>query len=84
MEKVAGNQRALPAPPRTERQEQLSARLTQVKEQIRVLKRNSGGLDMVMEDLSRQVKWLEEHSESEWALGLTDVPPAGFARYMTP
>ncbi|KAH6874655.1 hypothetical protein BKA70DRAFT_257026 [Coprinopsis sp. MPI-PUGE-AT-0042] len=47
-------------------------------EQIRVLKRNSGGLDMVMEDLSKQVKWLEEHSESEWALGLTDVPPTGF------
>ncbi|KAH6907913.1 hypothetical protein BKA70DRAFT_347693 [Coprinopsis sp. MPI-PUGE-AT-0042] len=84
LDNVAGHQRALPARPRTERQQQLASRLTQVKEQIRVLKRNSGGLDMVMEDLSKQVKWLEEHSESEWALGLTDVPPTGFARYMTP
>lgn len=84
LDNVAGNQRALPTPPRTERQQQVAARLTQVKDQIRVLKRNSMGLDMVMEDLSKQVKWLEENSESDWARGLTDVPPSGFARYMTP
>lgn len=83
-DRVALHSRALPVAPRTERQEQISARLVQVKDQIRVLKRNSVGLDRVMEDLQKQVHWLEAQSESDWAKGLTDVPPPGFARYMTP
>ncbi|KDR72394.1 hypothetical protein GALMADRAFT_770401 [Galerina marginata CBS 339.88] len=38
----------------------------------------------VLEDMQREMVWLRDHEQSAWAMGLTDVLPPGYARYMTP
>jgi len=38
----------------------------------------------VLEDMQREMVWLRDQEEGAWALGLTDVSPPGWARYMTP
>jgi len=36
-----------------------------------------------MYDMCKKMAWLREQQEGSWALGLTDVAPLGYDRYMT-
>ena len=38
----------------------------------------------VLEGMQREMVWLRDQEEGAGALGLTDVSPPGWARYMTP
>ncbi|TFK23754.1 hypothetical protein FA15DRAFT_670233 [Coprinopsis marcescibilis] len=76
--------RALPIVPRTQRQQQLEDRLVEVRTQIEMLEQQKEGANRVLKDLRRQMQWLMDNIDSEWALGVTDVTPPGFSRFMTP
>jgi hypothetical protein len=36
-----------------------------------------------MREMSKKMAWLREQQEGSWALGLTEVTPLGYDRYMT-
>jgi hypothetical protein len=36
-----------------------------------------------MSEMTEKLSWLREQQEGSWALGLTEVTPLGYDRYMT-
>ncbi|KAH9474290.1 hypothetical protein JR316_0013453 [Psilocybe cubensis] len=40
--------------------------------------------DAVLAEMQREMVWLRDTEHSAWAMGLTEVRPPGWARYMTP
>lgn len=78
-----------PAAP-TARQGLLLTRIAQIQAQIRELQsfratssaEERQAIVRVIENLYRQLRWLREQGEGEWAMGRTDVRPHGWERYM--
>lgn len=85
--------RELPAVPLTRRQRRLQAYAKHVREQLADLRAREDWEESEDEvghyykravgDLETRLEWLEDQNDSEWAKGLSDVPPVGYARYMT-
>ncbi|KIJ97692.1 hypothetical protein K443DRAFT_123975 [Laccaria amethystina LaAM-08-1] len=74
----------------TDRQGLLLTRIAQIQAQIRELQsfratssaEERQAIVRVIENLYRQLRWLREQGEGEWAMGRTDVRPHGWERYM--
>jgi len=74
----------------TDRQGLLLTRIAQIQAQIRELQsfrvtsstEERQAIVRVIENLYRQLRWLREQGEGEWAKGRTDVKPHGWERYM--
>jgi hypothetical protein len=64
-----------------ERQRQLSDRIAQLRGQIHEMQRQ-GGKAHILEEMQREMAWLEDQKMSTWAMGMTDALPSGYARYM--
>jgi len=76
--------RPLPLPPGSEplkpRQEEIVQQMEQVKTRIMDLEKNPGPTQHIMlDDMQKQMSWLQSQIGSPWALGLTDDKPFGFA-----
>lgn len=79
--------RPLPLPPipQTDRQEAISKRIERTRNQIMELERNAGPTQHIMlDDLRKQLSWLQDQLRSAWAMGLTDVTPLGFSHNLAP
>jgi len=75
----------LPPAPLTERQGAVVKRMEEVRDQMMELERNAGPTQHIMlDDMQKQMRWLEGQVGSEWAMGLTDVTPLGFAHNLAP
>ena len=74
----------------TARQGLLLTRIAQIQAQIRELQsfratsspEERQAIVRVIENLYRQLRWLREQGEGEWAMGRTDVRPHGWEKYM--
>jgi hypothetical protein len=47
------------------------------------LEREGGKDGISMSEMSEKMAWLRGQQEGPWALGLTEVTPLGYDRYMT-
>jgi len=71
--------RPLPLPPLTDRQDAIVKQIERVKDQITELEQNAGPTQHIMlDDMQKQITWLQDQVGSAWAMGLTDVAPLGF------
>ncbi|KAF9552286.1 hypothetical protein CPC08DRAFT_768427 [Agrocybe pediades] len=72
-------------PQRTPRQLQLTQRIAMLQSQMADFhsRRDSGGRN-VLQEMHREMMWLREHENGEWALGRTDEMPPGHQRYLRP
>ncbi|KAF4623797.1 hypothetical protein D9613_001281 [Agrocybe pediades] len=72
-------------PQRTPRQLQLTQRIAMLQAQMADFhsRRDSGGRN-VLQEMHREMMWLREHENGEWALGKTDEMPPGHQRYLRP
>lgn len=71
----------LPVPPEPlkTRQEDIAERMEEVRNQIMKLERNPGPTQRIqLDDMQKQMSWLQSQMGSPWAMGLTDVTPLGF------
>lgn len=74
--------RPLPLPPGslTDRQDAIKKQMELLRNEMMELERNSGPTQHIMlDDMQKQVTWLQDQMRSPWAMGLTDVTPLGFA-----
>jgi len=74
--------RPLPLPPGslTDRQDAITKQMELLKNEMMELERNAGPTQHIMlDDMQKQVTWLQDQMRSPWAMGLTDVTPLGFA-----
>jgi len=72
--------RPLPSAPLTSRQETIVERMEQVRHQMMGLERSPGPTQhIILDDMQRQMSWLQAQLGSPWARGLTDVTPLGFS-----
>ncbi|PPQ71062.1 hypothetical protein CVT26_011464 [Gymnopilus dilepis] len=78
---------------RTRRQKQIGDRIAMLSSQMAAVKSlfdreeeegRRAEHRRVLEEMQREMVWLRDQEEGAWALGLTDVSPPGWARYMTP
>jgi len=75
--------RPLPLPPGSEplkpRQEEIVEQMERVNNRIMELKRNPGPTQhIILDDMQKQMSWLQSQMGSPWAMGLTDDKPLGF------
>jgi len=76
--------RPLPLPigpePLKPRQEEIVEQMEQVKNRIMALEKNPGPTQhIILDDMQKQMSWLQSQMGSPWAMGLTDDQPLGFA-----
>lgn len=74
--------------PRTHRQRAISDQIELLRIQMLQFERTGGKKDngdggAVMDEMSKKMAWLRDQQEGSWALGLTEVTPLGYDRYMT-
>lgn len=63
------------------RQEEIVEQMEQVKKQMIELEKNPGPTQhIMMDDMQKQMTWLQSQIGSAWAMGLTDVKPVESAR----
>jgi len=80
---VSPRPRLEPAPPRTRRQQEIFDRIFMLRGQM-VQVRSQPDTNHILDNMQRQIVWLRDQEQSQWALHKTDVVPPGHARYMTP
>lgn len=72
--------------PRTHRQRAIADQIEMLRIQMlqfeRVAEKDDDGAT-AMHEMAKKMAWLREQQEGSWALGLTEVTPLGFDRYMT-
>ena len=69
--------------PRTHRQRAIADQIEMLRIQMLEFERAGGKEVVTMDEMSEKMAWLREQQEGSWALGLTEVTPPGFSRYMT-
>jgi len=74
--------------PRTHRQRAISDQIELLRIQMLQYERtggkdNNGDGGARMDEMSKKMAWLRDQQEGSWALGLTEVTPLGYDRYMT-
>lgn len=70
--------------PRTHRQRAIADQIEMLRIQMLQYERagRNDGSD-AMNEMTKKMAWLREQQEGSWALGLTEVTPLGYDRYMT-
>lgn len=75
----------LPPAPLTQRQEAVVKQMEELRDQMMELEHNAGPTQhIILDDLQKQMRWLEGQVGSAWAMGLTDVTPLGFSHNLAP
>jgi len=69
--------------PRTHRQRAIADQIEMLRIQMLEIERESTKDHIGMSEMSEKMAWLREQQEGSWALGLTEVTPLGYERYMT-
>ena len=69
--------------PRTHRQRAIADQIEILRLQMLEIEREGVKDHIGMSEMSEKLSWLREQQEGSWALGLTDVTPLGYDRYMT-
>jgi len=69
--------------PRTHRQRAIADQIEILRLQMLEVERDGVKDHIGMSEMSDKLSWLREQQEGSWALGLTDVTPLGYDRYMT-
>jgi hypothetical protein len=69
--------------PRTHRQRAIADQIEIVRVQMLEAERDGVKDHIGMSEMSEKMTWLREQQEGSWALGLTEVTPPGYNRYMT-
>ena len=69
--------------PRTHRQRAIADQIEILRLQMLEAEREGVKDHIGMSEMSDKLSWLREQQEGSWALGLTDVTPLGYDRYMT-
>jgi len=75
------------APLRTRRQKDIADRIMMLRGQmieVQDQQEQQPESAHILEEMQREMVWLQDHEHSAWAMGLTDVLPPGHSRYMTP
>ena len=68
---------------RTHRQRAIADQIEILRIQMLEAERDTGVKDLIgMNEMSEKLAWLREQQEGPWALGLTEVAPVGYDRYM--
>jgi len=68
---------------RTHRQRAIADQIEILRIQMLEAERDNGVKDLIgMNEMSEKMAWLREQQEGPWALGLTEVAPVGYDRYM--
>jgi len=69
--------------PRTHRQRAIADQIEMLRIQMLELEREDGRDYITMNEMCEKMAWLRKQQEGPWALGLTEVTPLGYDRYMT-
>lgn len=69
--------------PRTHRQRAIADQIQMVRIQMLELEQADVKDHIGMSEMSDKLAWLREQQEGAWALGLTEVTPLGYDRYMS-
>lgn len=69
--------------PRTHRQRAIADQIEILRIQMLELERRGGKDYIGMGEMTEKMAWLRDQQEGSWALGLTEVAPVGYHRYMT-
>lgn len=69
--------------PRTHRQRAIADQIEILRIQMLEAEREGVKDHIGMSEMSEKMAWLREQQEGSWALGLTEVTPLGYDRYMT-
>ena len=69
--------------PRTHRQRAIADQIEILRIQMLEVEREGVKDHIGMSEMSDKMAWLREQQEGSWALGLTEVTPLGYDRYMT-
>ena len=69
--------------PRTHRQRAIADQIEMVRIKMLELERDGVKDYIGISEMSEKMAWLREQQEGSWALGLTEVTPLGYDRYMT-
>lgn len=69
--------------PRTHRQRAIADQIEILRVQMLEAEREGVKDHIGMSEMSDKMAWLREQQEGSWALGLTEVTPLGYDRYMT-
>ena len=69
--------------PRTHRQRAIADQIEMVRIQMLEVEREGVKDHIGMNEMSEKMAWLRGQQEGPWALGLTEVTPLGYDRYMT-
>jgi len=69
--------------PRTHRQRAIADQIEILRIQMLQVEREGVKDHIGMSEMSDKLSWLREQQEGPWALGLTEVTPLGYDRYMT-
>lgn len=69
--------------PRTHRQRAIADQIEILRIQMLEVEREGVKDHIGMSEMSEKLSWLREQQEGPWALGLTEVTPLGYDRYMT-
>jgi hypothetical protein len=68
---------------RTHRQRAIADQIEILRIQMLEAEQDNGVKDFIgLNEMSEKMAWLREHQEGPWALGLTEVAPVGYDRYM--
>ena len=68
--------------PRTHRQRAIADQIEILRIQMLEVERDGVKDHIGMSEMSEKMAWLREQQEGSWALGLTEVTPLGYDRYM--
>jgi len=68
--------------PRTHRQRAIADQIEMLRIQMLEVERESTKDHIGLSEMSENMAWLREQQEGSWALGLTEVTPLGYERYM--
>ena len=69
--------------PRTHRQRAIADQIEILRVQMLEVEREGVKDHIGMSEMSEKMAWLREQQEGPWALGLTEVTPLGYDRYMS-
>jgi len=69
--------------PRTHRQRAIADQIEILRIQMLQVEREGVKDHIGMSEMSDKMTWLREQQEGSWALGLTEVTPLGYDRYMS-
>ena len=69
--------------PRTHRQRAIADQIEILRIQMLQIEREGVKDHIGMSEMSEKMTWLREQQEGSWALGLSEVTPPGYDRYMS-